>query len=89
MQEENSLIFALFIGLLGFFCSQMWQRYLNMKQHNEVGKAVRSLREKGFIVTLDRLDGFDIDTQTEMERVRSFGYTVLDKNSKPIETKIT
>ncbi|MEZ8733803.1 hypothetical protein [Vibrio sp. 10N.239.312.D08] len=80
-------MFALFVGLFGFFCSQMWQRYFDMKQHNEVGEAVRSLREKGYIVTLDRLNGFDIDTQTEMERVRSFGYTVLDKNGKPIDSK--
>lgn len=87
MLDTNSLALALFVGLLGFFCSQVLQHYRKMQTDKEVGEAVKSLRAKGYVVTLDRLDGFDSDTQTEMDRVRSVGYTVLDKNGKPIAVK--
>lgn len=86
--DIDSLAFALFAGLIGFFCSMLWQRYQVMKSHNEVGEAVRSLRAKGYIVTLDRLDGFDSKTQVEMECVRAVGYTVLDKDGRPIKVEV-
>lgn len=82
--DANSLILSLCVGLFGFFCSQFLQRQREMKAHKQVGDAVRSLRAKGYKVSLDRLSGLDTDTQTEMERVRAVGYTVLDKDGKPI-----
>ena len=39
-------VYTLLIGVLGFFCSLMWQRYRELEDHKLVGKAVRSLREK-------------------------------------------
>jgi len=80
-------VYTLLIGVLGFFCSLMWQRYRELEDHKLVGKAVRSLREKGFTVEFDRLEGYDTDTQIEMERVRSVGYTVIDKNGASVFKK--
>lgn len=77
--EIERVVYTLLIGVLGFFCSLMWQRYRELEDHKLVGKADRSLREKGLTVEFDLLEGYDTETQIEMERVRSVGYTVFKK----------
>lgn len=87
--DIERVVYTLLIGVLGFFCSLMLQRYRELEVHKLVGKAVRSLREKGFTVEFDRLEGYDTETQLEMERARSFGYTVIDKNGASVFKKHT
>lgn len=70
------VVFALISGLIGWVVNEYFNSRQRKRADKELRRAITSLRKKGFDVTLDRLAGFDVETQREMEIARSAGYTV-------------
>ncbi len=81
--NHDYIAFALISGLIGWVVNEYFNSRQRKRADKELQWAITSLRKKGFDVTMDRLAGFDAETQREMDMVRSAGYTVT-QSGKPI-----
>lgn len=81
--NHDYIAFALISGLIGWVVNEYFNSRQRKRADKELQWAITSLRKKGFDITMDRLAGFDAETQREMDMVRSAGYTVT-QSGKPI-----
>lgn len=84
MSPDYFALAAILFAVIGFGASEYHKAQERKRVSNETHNAIDSLRKKGFDVTFDRLGGFDVETQREMELVRAVGYTVT-QSGKPIK----
>ncbi|EKP0311654.1 hypothetical protein ACTG16_23090 [Aeromonas sp. 23P] len=84
MSPDYFALAAILFAVIGLGASEYHKAQERKRVSNDTHNAIDSLRKKGFDVTLDRLDGFDVETQREMELVRAVGYTVT-QSGKPIK----
>lgn len=83
MSPDYFALTAIIFAVIGLGASEYLKARERKRVNNETQNAIDSLRKKGFDVTFDRLGGFDVETQREMELVRAVGYTVT-QSGKPI-----